>query len=734
MPDNKFTVSAQFEGATDKEKPTDVALYAFDAKGNFLGSAPLDKGPAPLALPANATTQAVRVFVGPRLDEGVQPTPALLQRLGAVEDRRLLDPRNPKLQVNIPTPIWKLWPICSCVVRGHVVKRQPQPDGSVRDLPVCHTRVTICEVDRLPFIIMRLPDAIAFRLRDELIKEIVRPLPVLQPVPPVPPLPDPPPILRLAPNAAAGAAVVPKAASAARPPAAPAAAAPSVGLQSFDLKTQMSLNALARTTSAPELRTRLADLHLVIRPLLCLWEWVHPWFFTRVDCLKTVNVDENGRFQTVIKYLCAGDKPDLYFKVEQLQGGVWKSIYAPPIPCHTYWNYNCGSDVTIVVTDPSAIACVPQDPVVSGEATWVMPYAVGGTVIWGSPPSATPAPNGRVRTDGFTDYGGISGAPFGSLLGFRMGYSNNITGSAAIKYFRWSYRKAGDAAWTQMDLPVSRHYVKTVPGAPNPIISFPTYQLGPRTVGAQTNLYEFKPPAPPLPTPPDPAGTTTAWPVDNWFDDIYAAFLDTLALPGTTLASAGQYQIRLEVFGPSGDVLTPGAGTFRFIVPTTIDPDNTVHTRQATAAEMDGNAFVFNLQIDNNKCEAEIFPTSAGATSVADACGFLRYSPGDSFTLAFTARHPNDRATFGFSVVRGMTGVPAATAAGEVAGPTVGAYTRNASSRYSGTFSQVQLLDTCVNAAFAESLVVNAKVTNGWGRLGGAYDKAALAAFALAAK
>jgi hypothetical protein len=503
-------------------------------------------------------------------------------------------------------------------------------------------------------------------------------------------------------------------------------------MPALDLRTQMSVRALASTVSVAELRPRLADLQLIIRPFLCIWEWLHPFFSMSVDCLRTVNVNENGQFQAVIPYLCAGDKPDLYFKVEQLQGGVWKTIYAPSVACHTHWDFNCGSEVTIVITDPSAIVCVPQDPVVTGESTWVMPYAVGGTLIHGNPAVPTPTLPGWVRTDGFTNYSGINDAPFGSLLGFRMGYSNNITGSATIRYFRWSYRKAGTAEWSQMNLPVSRHYVKTVPGAPNPIISFPTIQLGPNTAGAQQNLYLFKPPAPPLPTSADPTGTTTAWPVDNWFDDIYAAFLDTISLPGTRQESAGQYQIKLEVFGPDGALLSP-TGPFRFIVPASVDPDGTVHTRVAAPAEIDANGFVFNLQIDNNVCEAAIYPTAIGSTAAADACGFLRYTPGvGKFTLAFTARHQNNHATFSFRVVRGMTDVPAAIIASAEVGANAGPYTRDANSRFSHPFEQPELLNTCVNAAFAESLNVYAKVTNGWGRLGGGYDRSALAAFALA--
>ncbi|HKR01114.1 MAG TPA: hypothetical protein VJT09_10600, partial [Pyrinomonadaceae bacterium] len=514
MADTKFAINVQFEGTTDKEKPENTTLYAFDAKGKLLGSAPVDKGQVTLSLPAESTTQAVRFFMGPSLDEGTEASVALVSRLGASEERLKLDPKNPKIQLRIPGPIWKRWPLCHCVVRGRVIKRQPQPDGTVRDLPICNSRVFIYEVDVLPNIILRLPDPIVVRLRDELIREVTRPI---RPIPIPKPFPG-----------------------GLRPEPAEDSDSPVASIALPDTATQLRVRALAQTTSISHIRQSLADLHLIIRPYLCLWPWLFPFFHTRRDLLRVVNVDENGNFVTVIPYLCIGDRPDLYFRVEQLQGGVWKTIYDPPLACHVYWNYQCGTEIIINITDPSAIACVPQDPVVTGETTWVMPYSVGGTRIWGTPPPGSPAtPDGWVRSDGFTDYGVYRNAPFGATLAFRMGYSNDITTSTTIEYYRWSYRKGTTGDWTQMNIPVSRHYVKQVPGELTP--SFPTVLLGPKTVGTTQNLFEFKQPSPPGPDASDPPGTTTAWPVDNWFDDIYAAFMDTLRLPGTRLESAGSY-------------------------------------------------------------------------------------------------------------------------------------------------------------------------------------------------
>ena len=60
-----------------------------------------------------------------------------------------------------------------------------------------------------------------------------------------------------------------------------------------------------------------------------------------------VYTNHQGRFDTTIYYPCFGDHPDLYFWVEYCIGGTWTTVYAPPIACNTYWNYVCGSSVTI---------------------------------------------------------------------------------------------------------------------------------------------------------------------------------------------------------------------------------------------------------------------------------------------------------------------------------------------------------------------------------------------------
>lgn len=265
--------------------------------------------------------------------------------------------------------------------------------------------------------------------------------------------------------------------------------------------------------------------------------------------------------------------------------------------------------------------------------------------------------------------------------------------------------------------------------------TFPVYVLGPNSVGSTPHLFEFKPPMPPAPDPSDPPGTITYWPTDDFFADIYSGFLNTLALPPNVEDAADQYQVKLEVFDATGAQVMPAAGMFRFIVPTGVAADGvTVLSREALPVEIDAGGFIFNLHIDNNPCEATIDAPQIGATGVADACGFLRYDPASAtlVTIGFHAEHPNNFATFNFRMTRGNSLVTAASTFGqEVAALLAGAYTGDGAGNFGHDFPRADLLDTCVNAAFAETLYIFAKATNGWVRLSN-YDDFAVRAFALA--
>jgi hypothetical protein len=354
-------------------------------------------------------------------------------------------------------------------------------------------------------------------------------------------------------------------------------------------------------------------------------------------------------------------------------------------------------------------------------------------MIWGTSP-VMPAPAGWVKGDGLTDYGPtafgpIVNAPFGGYLGLRSGSSIDIP-SSSLYYYRWSYRAGTSGSFTPLSDPVVKHYVKQSPAT---LPSFPAYQLGPNTVGAESDLFQFKPVQPPGPAPSDPPQTITYWPTDDFLDDIYSGYWNTLAIPGGVMA-AGEYQVKLEIFDETGILVDPGASTFTFIVPKGIGSDGvTVLARAADPSEIDAGGFVFNLHIDNNQCTASIDPPNIAGTSVADACGFLGYSdPSVPVTLSFHAKHPNNFAVFSWDMVRGLAAVGAFDVTGaEVAAATAGPYTGDGIGDFSATTPASALLGSCANAAFGENLYVAAKATTGWGERIWEYDAQAPGAFAL---
>ncbi len=731
---SSLTVKVSFRETEESKAPAGVLVHAFLPSGELLGSAPVKDGVAQLPLPENASGSMLRLVAGPALDAKRSIDLPALRKVGAFE--LLVKPRLEHEMV-IGPEIYLRWPLCRCTVRGRVVKRVRLPDGTTRDLPICHSRVHICEVDRWRFIIPRLPDDIIWRIRDDLLnpKPLPDPIPDLiepwpSPFPGPRPGPDPVPFAdRREPVRLLSARRVNR------------AGAPDSAL-SRALPEEVA--SALKVSASSSVKQALLENAALIRPWLCDLIYLEPFYRYALDCLRVVEVDEDGRFETTIWYSCFGDHPDLYFKVEQLHGATWEWIYRPSIRCHTHWNYPCGSEITIVVTDPSAVPCLVEDPVVppAGVGSWVMPIAVGATPIWGSPAGAPPAPAGWVRTDGKTDYGSIDNAPFGGALAFRQANSFNIPNNNA-KYYRWSYRKAavgptpaGD--WNEMNAVVYRYYAKERPGQTP---TFPALKLGPDTVGASDNLYAFKPQTPPPPDATDPAGTITYWLADNPFGDIYAAFLDTIAvapnttgLPGATDKS-GVYEIKIEVFNSAGGLVAPSAATFRFIVPTGTAADGvTMLAREATAADLDAAAFVFKLVIDNNVTRAVVRPPEIAGSAVVDDCGFLRYNPASNpnVTLGFTAEQKHERALFSFGVIRGNIPVAAPGVSGDLEDTLAGAppYAR-AGYEFSHAFPIASLLGPCTNAAYAASVYVSAKATNGFSRIQ-AYDSSDTRAFALA--
>lgn len=651
----------------------------------------------------------------------------------AVREKRIRVSEDARLhEFTLHPSDWVQFLTCQCEVKGRLVRRVPLPDGTSKEVGICHACILIYEVDSVPYIIARLPEYELIRLRDDLLrlKDVFELPPAHLPDLVKPPFPPEPPD----PLAAMGHGIIAEAAPSAafkalgpqpEPPDSPAAA--SLGL--IATETDATLDTVFKAGSSVALRNALLAAADHLQVYFCHMPWLASWY--RKDLIRCVCTDEDGRFNTTIEYSCAGDKPDLYFKALQCIGGNLHVLYDPGVACHTHWNYTCGSEVVLETTDPAAMVCAPADPVTPppGTASWIMPFGIGG-----------------IRLDRIDDATGlvdyvhptspsttitISGAPFGATLGFRHGHSSNFP-APGMTHYRWLYKKEGSTDWYEFSEPVAapvvRHYVDEDESDPFAPPTFPAYTLGPKAIGGK-HLYEFRPEKPP-----QVPGHNCYWPTDNWFGDIYSGILRSANLPD------GKYKMKLEIFSDSGTRIAPGAGTFRFIVPTGLASDGvTIEARHAYAGEIEDDGFVFFVHIDNSSCGAGIDGPEAGGAAADDVCGFLRYAATDEISIAYQATHPANFAYFNFWIRRGtqtvsrVAGDVGAASVTSSAGP-AHSYAGDGSGSFAKTdFTPAQLLNTCPEAAFAEILRTHAKATNGWGRLH-IYDAGFDRAFALAPK
>jgi len=182
-----ISLKVDFDGKAPKDLK--VHAYAFERSGRFLTSTPVREGEVRLEI-NDDQVQRARIFFAPPPPEELppeEPTLAQMERLGAYEPTWKWNPGQPvQILKPIPEALWTPWFWCPCRVRGQVV-RPITMDGTKTDLPVCFARVHICEVDRWPRFIRRLPEQLVLRLRDDLLDEILNPIPRPRPIP----LPNP---------------------------------------------------------------------------------------------------------------------------------------------------------------------------------------------------------------------------------------------------------------------------------------------------------------------------------------------------------------------------------------------------------------------------------------------------------------------------------------------------------------------------------------------------------------
>ena len=184
----------------------------------------------------------------------------MLARRSAQRRRIVLTDQSNELAVNVIDANWRKWRMCWCLVRGRLVKTVTLPDGTTKDFPILNARVTIYEVDALPWIIATLPEEIVWRVRDELLHERLEPRPQVAKFPFPPP---PPPEIGLG----------------RRFESSPAAMASRMQTRKLDdtvsvaarpVAETAALQTIAAASSTVELRRALTDSIALVRAYVCL--------------------------------------------------------------------------------------------------------------------------------------------------------------------------------------------------------------------------------------------------------------------------------------------------------------------------------------------------------------------------------------------------------------------------------------------------------------------------------
>lgn len=700
----------------------EVFAYVFDRSGELVAREPLKGGKALLGIDAKQLRRA-RIFFAPAPEQRRE-----ILTLDDMESMRAYEPvwefepeRRAYELPAIPGQIWQRWLLCPCRVRGRVV-RPVAVDGTTHELPVCHARVHLAEVDAIPRLILRLPDNIIRRVRDELLVAIQH---IWPPIPD----PDPDPIFEIdlgvidpspvaiaqmnrpeqarIPGLYAKGGVVQLSPRPEPPPISIANLAvvnPQPEPPDFTVLADLTAETRAALSSdSPAiLRETLAANAALLRPYICRWPWL--WYYYRCDELRVLYTNHQGRFDTTICYPCRGDRPDLYFWVEFCIGGTWTTVYKRPIPCSTYWNFVSGSEVTIRISDVRVPWCADTPPLPGRQiAVLSIGYHVSLAEIQGAAAGAN---------EGLT----TAGEPFGGSLEPHVWFGDDLIASG-VTHYRWSYRRLGSSGgWVALDRQVVRHYAEI---APDKTLVFKPFPLGPDPALAGQTLFKIQPESPP----------TGAWApvVDARENTASGFFLTHLLESGDAAAAAGKYELKLELFHADGTLInltdagilvkesTSTAPFGPVAVPTALAPAE--HLLLDPAGKVVGYRLV--LHVDNSPCEGEIYDVGGSDLTLDPCCGYFQYGSHASVELAFKARHPRDFATFEFATVRGNSNpVGAASASGSAAASQVNGFTRGLTGIYRKTgLTIMNLLGGCDKGAFAETLHVYALATDGWSRL-----------------
>ena len=726
---NDFYVVRLSEEAGIKETG-ELRAYLVDAAGNITDTARFDG----LEARIKSAGEGEKVYVGPSLPQELPASKAnerTLAGIGAYQAVKNFGGSNIIDIQRLPDTIFQFPPFRFCNVTGHVNKNFVI-NGQTTNLPVCNARVHICNVERIFWIPIYFQPQ--FTIPDWVLEELKYKLATVnQPVIKVPPRPDPGPLR---------AAAFTKQNLSLRSLTTKRKTTTTIQASKLQALPDHILNEIQSATTE-SIQQSLIQYHDVLYPYLCLWPVFWPWFYS-VEEEAVVYTDCNGHFGAWLFVAGNNTQENIYTWVEVNINGQWVTVYKPPYPCYTKWNYACGTNINITVTDARVLPCYcgTEGP---GDAFWFRSIgsSAGALHIEQNPFNTRliqGAPFSNVGCTNILGYDYIS--PFGATLNLAVFAGENVYSSGTgVTHFRWKATRIKDENLTPISLgsqstmilnaadKISREYIVHLD-----TFHYHSFSLDIAPSGAGNDI-AFRIPNQNIAL---ESTITAAFPgkvpgVDIFWRDIFwtGGSVDSHSL------SDGLYRFDLELgtYNGAGNFVVTDVNPATFQVSQLNDLDSSQDPSSAYL-HMNGalaKNFTMLVRIDNAPCHADILDAQLLETgALSGPCGFIIYTDKDAqhIHISFEASQPRGFATFGFSIIKGNNTEDTGIHPGGYVNTGVGDFSLLAGT-YSDDITVASLLGNCPGqAAFSENLSVYSIATDGSNRLSG-YDAGDVNAFAL---
>jgi hypothetical protein len=629
-------LTVKFVGAEPNEQTPAMALYTIDARGqatklSALKDGKVDVGDDPAKLGAT-------VALGPDVADPKTIDPKLLVKL-RVSDQLAQWQKTGIVEVS-PT-WWRPWlPLRICVSgKVHkcfpfIVNRVPLLRSIATGIrppintcsPICNGVVEVWESTCccFPFLVTDVPPFLAK------LKAFLANNPVMFPPPP---RPDPGPLAR--PIDRVLTTNVDRAISAGQ-----------IDYR-FIPNTQLHQDLLSLQSMTPQDAVHYFQLHPSLWPI---------WCSCTTAKLGESPLNPDGSFSFCYNrffLLLLNCSRSYFYKVKQLQNGVWTYIYDGSA-AHQHFN----ADEVANLSTFLGHACGSTTPPPPGT-DFVTLQQIGGTLSYNLHSNYAGVGPGNIdKTQtgpytvatppvlgGLANFGGYNDAPWCRTLSFMLYFDPGMEALGAY-YYRMSYAPAdltGNPVSPMQVLPSSgiawSKFVTRVVGGSTEI-DIESQSLGPNNVGTTTGLFQIPYNGGVQPT----LGTGSN---QDWLGGQFHHSFDTTTLnaaaSGVPGPGCGRFLLAVEIFDKNGhrmipNPLAPAAGSgdvaasFQFLrLMAASGPGSTATVQQPALTHL--------FWADNRPVVAEIDSFSLGTVTSSEQCQFLSGKPTDKFQVGYRAYH-----------------------------------------------------------------------------------------------